>query len=181
MKNTKDSKTLLDELKTLLDVRKNLIGTDQINNVIADKAEEFVETLYTEIDDEVKKTFEPSATPKSEMPCNCHEEKVELKPCPFCGSKDLEIIPAGKGDNESMSMYQRIYCSGCQTMFKQMIDASPEYLVQCWNTRNAEVAKADSVPYLQKKNLQGKIIQAVTDSVKKNLPPDVNLTIFTVN
>lgn len=64
MENTKDSKQLLDELKTLLEVRKNLIGVDKINGVIADKAEEFVKTLYTEIDDEVKKTFEPSVVPK---------------------------------------------------------------------------------------------------------------------
>lgn len=33
----------------------------------------------------------------------------------------------------------------------------------------------------KEKSVQEKIIQAVTDSVKKNLPPDVNLTIFTVN
>ena len=77
MDKKKTSRQLLEELKTLLDVRKNLIGVDKINGVIADKAEEFVKTLYTEIDDEVKKTFEPSVVPKkSEMPCNCRQEKT---------------------------------------------------------------------------------------------------------
>lgn len=171
MENTKDSKQLLDELKTLLEVRKNLIGVDKINGVIADKAEEFVKTLYTEIDDEVKKTFEPSVVPKkSEMPCNCHKEEPELKPCPFCGSKEVEMFTTGQGDEP---IYPRILCSGCDTMFKIMGNHFSEYLVQHWNTRKAEIEKADSV--------QEKIVKAVLASVKNNLPPDTKITVFTID
>lgn len=124
----------LTELDSLICVEAELL-VNGFNEVILKK--------YDKKTVDEKTVDEKTADKKSEMPCNSHEEKVELKPCPFCGNKDLEIIPAGKGDNESMSMYQRIYCSVCQTMFKQMVDGSPEYLVQCWNTRNAEVAKAD--------------------------------------
>lgn len=98
MENTKDSKQLLDELKTLLEVRKNLIGVDKINGVIADKAEEFVKTLYTEIDDEVKKTFEPSVVPKkSEMPCNCRQEKSLQSVIASVAKRIEENSDTGKG------------------------------------------------------------------------------------
>lgn len=173
MNKEKNPVQLLKELDSLLTAKKNLINTEEINGIIAETAEEFMASINADLDDELQEDSTPSATPKSEMPCNCHKEKVEFKPCPFCGNKDLEIIPAGSGDNESMSMYPRIYCSGCQTMFKKMVDCSPEYLVDCWNTRNVEVAKADSNP-----SLQEKIIQAVTDSVKKNLPPDTRVVVF---
>ena len=80
MDKKKTSRQLLEELKTLLDVRKNLIGVEQINGIIADKADEFVETLCTEIDDEVDKMFESSRPPKkSELPCNCLEKSKTLQ------------------------------------------------------------------------------------------------------
>ena len=140
MENTKDSVQLLNELQTLITARKIVKFKNDIGESIADKAEEFVTTLNAELDDEVEKFFEPSESPtKSEMPCNCHstEEKTEIKPCPFCGNKEVEFCVE---DKDGKRKYPRIICGDCNTLFRVMLsDISTEQLVQHWNTRNAEV------------------------------------------
>ncbi len=76
MDKAKDSVRLLNELQVLSDARKLMGVRVEINDIIADTVDEFFTALNAKIDDEIKKVFEPSDAPKkSEMPCNCKQEK----------------------------------------------------------------------------------------------------------
>ena len=67
---------LFDELQILLAVRKKLSVKAEIDRIVADTAEKFIATLNAEIDDETNEISTPSeSTKKSEMPCNCRQEK----------------------------------------------------------------------------------------------------------
>lgn len=83
----KDSFKRLEELETLLTARKNMTFKSEINGVIADTAEKFLDTLNAEIDDEVKKTS--AVLKKSEMPCNCLKEN-SVRNVIECAAKHLE-------------------------------------------------------------------------------------------
>ena len=76
MDKVNHSVQLFDELQILLAVRKKLSVKAEIDGIIADTAEKFIATLNAELDDETKKVSAPPAsTKKSEMPCNCRQEK----------------------------------------------------------------------------------------------------------
>lgn len=76
MNKEKNPVQLLKELDSLLTAKKNLINTEEINGIIAETAEEFMASINADLDDELQEDSTPSATPKSEMPCNCHKEKI---------------------------------------------------------------------------------------------------------
>lgn len=55
----------------------------------------------------------------------------ELKPCPFCGSKDIEI-------NEVLfeNHYQEIHCNNCKMIACYPRDMVKEDVIKAWNTRS---------------------------------------------
>lgn len=67
------SSKCLSEMRILLDTRKKLEDRSEIDDLIADAAEKFVDSFLKEGEEEIK---EISSETKSEMPCNCHEKKV---------------------------------------------------------------------------------------------------------
>lgn len=52
----------------------------------------------------------------------------ELKPCPFCGSNDLELIIG-----DTPWLYHTIDCSGCPVSME--VDGGEELIINAWNTR----------------------------------------------
>ena len=60
----------------------------------------------------------------------------ELKPCPFCGGKDLEkeVIDGIEG------MIYRVSCPHCANTMPMTVDTSMEEAIRIWNTRPAEDA-----------------------------------------
>lgn len=50
--------------------------------------------------------------------------KIELKPCPFCGSTNIKIYSNG----------QAIYCEDCSAGVEEY-GTPPEKLIQDWNKR----------------------------------------------
>lgn len=60
---------------------------------------------------------------------------MELKPCPFCGSRDVEMFDAG-GDPYSFSMLY-VHCNNCNADSK-MCDSIDD-AVAAWNRRAIDV------------------------------------------
>lgn len=60
--------------------------------------------------------------------------KEELKPCPFCGGKDLEkeVIDGIEG------MIYRVSCHLCANTMPMTVDTSMEEAIRIWNTRPVE-------------------------------------------
>lgn len=58
----------------------------------------------------------------------------ELKPCPFCGGKDLkkEVIDGIEG------MIYRVSCPHCANTMPMTVDTSMEEAIRIWNTRPVE-------------------------------------------
>lgn len=58
----------------------------------------------------------------------------ELKPCPFCGGKDLEkeVIDGIEG------MIYRVSCPHCANTMPMTVDTSMEEAIRIWNTRPIE-------------------------------------------
>jgi Lar family restriction alleviation protein len=54
---------------------------------------------------------------------------AELKPCPFCGSKDIEIIQWGK--SEKARVYE-VYCHGCAV---HRYNSFEQKAISEWNRR----------------------------------------------
>lgn len=77
MNKEKNPVQLLKELDSLLTAKKNLLNTEEINGIIAETAEEFMAAINADLDDELQEDSTPSATPKSEMPCNCQRDSKE--------------------------------------------------------------------------------------------------------
>ncbi|MEG0280609.1 MAG: Lar family restriction alleviation protein [Morganella sp. (in: enterobacteria)] len=62
------------------------------------------------------------------------EKTQKLKPCPFCGSDDVEIlIPYQKKDDSVL-----IYCFGCDLRIKK--SSTPE-AITAWNRRSPQCEK----------------------------------------
>lgn len=77
MNKEKKPVQLLKELDSLLTAKRYLLNTEKINGAIAETAEEFVAIINADLDDELQENSAPSATPKSEMPCNCRQDSRE--------------------------------------------------------------------------------------------------------
>ena len=63
-------------------------------------------------------------------------KKLELKPCPFCGSKEARLARNCYGQN-----YVR--CMNCGAVVWGKFDERPseKQIVEIWNTRTGEVAR----------------------------------------
>lgn len=70
-------------------------------------------------------------------------KKLELKPCPFCGSDEIEKL--GRGYYAPVQTYQRI-CLSCGVVTKEFY--SPSEADNAWNAR----AEADRIAELEKEN-----------------------------
>ena len=59
---------------------------------------------------------------------NKHERMISMKPCPFCGGKELKI--------ERMEMWKSftIYCLNCHTLVLKKTDSEDEAKI-FWNIR----------------------------------------------
>ena len=73
----------------------------------------------------------------------------ELKPCPFCGSKNIEYIT--DTDNQKDSHYSFIVCHGCHIELEHNIDKKltmfPVGKVENWNTRASQwISVKDRLP-----------------------------------
>ena len=55
------------------------------------------------------------------------EPMDELKPCPFCGSRDVHLYGAEK--------WGIIVCDGCLTTFSQQETTCQEDVIYAWNRR----------------------------------------------
>lgn len=61
---------------------------------------------------------------------------IKLKPCPFCGSEDVEYTNFGKGFDMWL-----IQCDECEAMFPLL--NSREEAIQRWNKRAGDSNEAD--------------------------------------
>lgn len=59
---------------------------------------------------------------------------MNLKPCPFCGSRDVAIMREGKSNK---SAAYRVVCRQCKTR-------GPKFCVQPWHLGNKFVAQGDA-------------------------------------
>lgn len=57
------------------------------------------------------------------------ETMMKLKPCPFCGCTDVNVVDGGN--------FSFIECSGCLGAFYQREACSVEDNVEAWNKRKA--------------------------------------------
>jgi Lar family restriction alleviation protein len=61
-------------------------------------------------------------------------EMIDLKPCPFCGEKDVHLeTQTATIDNEDVNFY-RVYCPGCAGWTEWALDK--EKTIEIWNTRS---------------------------------------------
>lgn len=59
---------------------------------------------------------------------------IELKPCPFCGSKDVHLIENDRGKSEVS-----ITCKDCNVWVDHTFDAmTREQAIELWNRRAGE-------------------------------------------
>lgn len=61
------------------------------------------------------------------------QEKIKLKPCPFCGSKKAYPI-------QGFTMFL-IHCPKCEATVSFMNKKEKENLIEAWNTRVKEEVK----------------------------------------
>ena len=58
------------------------------------------------------------------------EEDIKLKPCPFCGEKEIKITTAGSDS--------RVYCPSCGILTKWFLTSDKGDLIKFWNRRVQE-------------------------------------------
>jgi Lar family restriction alleviation protein len=61
--------------------------------------------------------------------------RIELKPCPFCGSEDLDI--------ESGYDHAYVICERCETEGPAISNGSALEACEAWNTRHCESPQLD--------------------------------------
>ena len=88
-----------------------------------------------------------------------------------------------KGIVDLASDYQTCKSLPVKFAIEEMIIGRAKMLIDDFRKAEKPVEKKSEVPCncCEEKSLQEKIIKAVTDSVKKTLPPDVQVTVFTAN
>lgn len=56
---------------------------------------------------------------------------AELKPCPFCGDDEIEIV--SKYDEKLRNVYHRVYCYGCGASIPGHLHV--QIAISRWNRR----------------------------------------------
>lgn len=59
---------------------------------------------------------------------------TKLKPCPFCGSKDVACMEQALGNYLNVFQYVACKTCGCRTLFSR----SESIVVKAWNRRAGE-------------------------------------------
>lgn len=62
------------------------------------------------------------------------KNKIELKPCPFCGSKNIKLLEYGNWKNFYCE------CEDCRAIVPDpsITDYTEEEAIEAWNTRHIE-------------------------------------------
>lgn len=63
----------------------------------------------------------------------------ELKPCPFCGSKDIGVYEIR---SENCSVFHYVLCRTCWA--KSIADFKQEIAVKAWNRRETDVHEKET-------------------------------------
>lgn len=58
---------------------------------------------------------------------------MELKPCPFCGSRDVHVRIVK--DDDDMEISSQIECYGCLSIFYYAEACCHEEQIEAWNRR----------------------------------------------
>jgi len=100
---------------------------------------------------------EGSVEPSSVGPETDHET-ADLKPCPFCGGRDIRL---GHEELENESAWPRYECQDCL--------ASTEHDIAAWNTRHASSKARDGAAHKSPTpNLPGEaLVEAVADAIER--------------
>ena len=65
---------------------------------------------------------------------------TQIKPCPFCGSKDVEAFAQDKDDCHFRSAI--VHCHSCDARSAQMVGANKiNMAIAAWNKRVGEAAQ----------------------------------------
>ncbi|WP_428982534.1 Lar family restriction alleviation protein [Pectobacterium araliae] len=70
---------------------------------------------------------------------------IEIKACPFCGSKNVEAFAQDEDDCPNMSAIVR--CHNCDAQSAQMVGASKiRHAIAAWNRRSPEALYEPNPP-----------------------------------
>ncbi|MBQ8691705.1 MAG: Lar family restriction alleviation protein [Synergistaceae bacterium] len=77
------------------------------------------------------------------------ENKFELKPCPFCGSRDLELYSEENDVLGEVCWESFILCNNCHAHFRKFVtydsrEEAEAEIAELWNTRRIN-EKADAI------------------------------------